>query len=70
MDAVQQKWEEEPALEKLEKYEAPRPSIKVSLGLVGPMEGVVSPVLMLVSGLGDCAARRTVFEIRQGIMSG
>ncbi|KAI5451128.1 hypothetical protein NCC49_002004 [Naganishia albida] len=33
MDAVQQKWEEEPALEKLEKYEAPRPSIKVSLGL-------------------------------------
>lgn len=35
MDIVQQKWEEEKTVEKLERYEAPRPSIKVSLGLVG-----------------------------------
>jgi hypothetical protein len=35
MDVVQQKWEEENKVEELERYEAPRPSIKVSLGLVG-----------------------------------
>lgn len=38
MDVVQQKWEEENKVEELERYEAPRPSIKVSLGLVGRRE--------------------------------
>jgi NADH dehydrogenase FAD-containing subunit len=54
MDVAQQKWEEETAVEKLERYEAPRPSIKVSLGLVG-LSRCRSCSADTVSGLGDRA---------------